>query len=62
MNKLTCSILLLISLIILGCGAGTMNQGGTKGSSKPAKKSGVIAKDETWSGNILIEDDVTVPE
>jgi parallel beta-helix repeat protein len=62
MNKLAYSILILISLIILGCGAGTTNQGGTKGSSKPVKKSGVIAKDETWSGNILIEDDVTVPE
>ena len=39
-----------------------MNQGGTKGSSKPTKKSGTIAEDETWSGNLLIEDDVTVPE
>jgi len=61
MNKFTYSILIFISLIILGCGTGTLGQGG-KSSSKPAQKSGIIAENETWSGNILIEDDITVPE
>ncbi|HIE27895.1 TPA: right-handed parallel beta-helix repeat-containing protein [Candidatus Poribacteria bacterium] len=60
MNKLTYSILIFISIIILGCGAA--NQSGTKSSSKPTRKSGVINEDENWSGNILIEDDITVPE
>ena len=59
MNKLTCPVFIFISLITLGCGL--MGQSGTS-SSTPVKKSGIIAADETWSGYIVVEDDITVPE
>ena len=61
MNKPIYSILIFISLTMLGCEAGTMSN--INGSvSGPVEKSGALAANEVWKGNIIVKDDIAVPE
>jgi len=46
---------------MLSCEVGTMSN--INGNvSKPVEKSGVLTANEVWKGNIIVKDDVTVPE
>ena len=62
LNKLAYFTIILISLTMLSCGAGTVGQGAKVDSTQPVTKSGRLAENEVWSGNILVADDVIVPE
>ena len=53
----------LLTVLCLGCQPIQIGQpGGMSDSSVPVAKSGELVEDETWSGTIVMEGDVTVPK
>jgi len=57
------SLLSLIAVLYLGCQPIEIGQpGAMSDSSVPIKKSGELVRSESWSGTIIVEGDVIVPE